>query len=302
MSVDSDAVPVTRLLVQTGPDAQSPDAQSPAAPNRDAPNRDALHPSGPDAIESTESVASVGNAGPADIRAAVDIGACTGEIDTRTGEFFTRMTSRARPSAAGTARLAEEFPHRTRDTRAAHRRRLTETVVSAPGTTIPILERLTRMAVSAHHVTDPMSVPGEITIDLDDSWQAAQSPGCLRLFVSGHGSEGTIAIVLTRFIVDHHTDLSALLDHAPVEARALPDWVEDDVVATPRGFRTEGASLQTGTYLDTGERRFCALRYEVFARGNVAYLVHTTGLVPLRAGREFCREIVTAVSSVRLDD
>ena len=108
--------------------------------------------------------------------------------------------------------------------------------------------------------------------------------------------------MLTRFIVDHHTDLPALLDHAPVEARALPDWVEDDVVTTPRGFRTEGASLQTGTYLDTGERTFCALRYEVFARGNVAYLVHTTGLVPLRAGREFCREIVTAVSSVRLDD
>lgn len=314
MSVDSDAVPVTRLLVQTGPDAPKPDAPNRPPRGGDAPNPDASHLCGTGAVESTESVTPVGDSGPADIRtsdirtpdirAVVDAGACTGEIDTRTGEFFTRMNSRARPSAttAGAARLADEVGHRTRDTRAAHRRRSTESVVCDPGTTIPILERLTRMAVSAHRVTDPMSVPGEIVIDLADSWQTAQSPGCLRLFVAGHGSEGTIAIVLTRFVVDHHTDLTALLDHAPVEARGLPDWVEDDVVTSPRGFRTEGASLQTGTYLDSGERRFCALRYEVFARGNVAYLVHTTGLVPLREGREFCSEVVTAVCSVGLDD
>ena len=307
MSVDSDAVPVTRLLVQTGPDAPDPAVMSESTTLAEP-----IHP--PGAAQDSETTGSADPAECPDDSAGIadstgiaagfadqaDFGAVTGEIDTRTGEFFTRMNRRDRPGATST-RLGGHSAHSPRSAGAARRRRSSEAAraVDAP---VPILDRLTRMAVSAHRVTDPRSVPGEITIDLDDAWQAAQSPGCLRLFVAGNGCEGTIAIVLTRFIVDHHTDLGALLDHAPVEARALPGWDEDDVVTTARGFRTEGASLQTGTYLDLGERRFCALRYEVFARGNVAYLVHTTGIVPLREGRELCREVVAAVSSVGLDD
>ncbi|OBA38130.1 MULTISPECIES: hypothetical protein [Gordonia] len=314
MSVDSDAVPVTRLLVQTGPDAPDPAVKSesttlaePIHPPEAAQASEPTEPADPAECpdDSTGIADSMGIAGSTGIAAGfadqADFGAVTGEIDTRTGEFFTRMNRRDRPGAAST-RTGGHSAHAPRSAGAARRRRSSEAARSAADAPVPILDRLTRMAVSAHRVTDPMSVPGEITIDLDDAWQAAQSPGCLRLFVAGNGCEGTIAIVLTRFIVDHHTDLGALLDHAPVEARALPDWDEDDVVTTARGFRTEGASLQTGTYLDLGERRFCALRYEVFARGNVAYLVHTTGIVPLREGRELCREVVAAVSSVGLDD
>ncbi|WP_431817623.1 hypothetical protein [Gordonia jacobaea] len=298
MSVDSDAVPVTRLLVQTDPD--TPD---PAGLSEQAALTEPIHT--PEAVQAADPYEVAAPAERVDDSTGVadpaDFGACTGEFDTRTGEFFTRMTRRDRPGATST-RLGGHAANAPRSTAATRRRRSAESARSAADAPVPILDRLTRMAVSARRVTDPMSVPGEITIDLDDAWESAQSPGCLRLFVAGNGCEGTIAIVLTRFIVDHHTDLGALLDHAPVEARALPDWDEDDVVTTPRGFRTEGASLQTGTYLDLGERRFCALRYEVFARGNVAYLVHTTGIVPLREGREFCREVVGAVSSVGLDD
>ena len=174
---------------------------------------------------------------------------------------------------------------------------------SAEGDATPILDRLERMSVVASRVTDERSIPGEVLADVDtDVWRSANAPGYLRLFIADHGNEGTIAVVLTRFVVDHGVSVPALIDHAFVEARALPDWHEDEATRTQPGFRTEGSSMQTGTYAGDEQTWFCAIRYAAYRRGNVAYLLHATGTAPAREGKGFRRSIAAAVSSVRFDD
>ncbi|MFW0784152.1 hypothetical protein AAFP35_06485 [Gordonia sp. CPCC 206044] len=169
--------------------------------------------------------------------------------------------------------------------------------------TIPILDRLQRMAVSANRVVDERSVPGEILVDIDaDTWRSATAPGYLRLFIADHGNDGTIAIVLTRFVVDHAVVIGDLIDHAFVEARGLPEWHELEATRTQPGFRNEGSSMQTGTYVGDDQTWYCAIRYAAYRRGNVAYLVHATGTAPAREGATFRTSIAAAVSTVRLDD
>lgn len=168
---------------------------------------------------------------------------------------------------------------------------------------VPILERLERMSISANRVTDECSVPGEVTVELDaDVWRPATAPGYFKLFIADRGNEGTIAIVLTRFIVDHLVDVASLLDHACVETRSLPDWVEQEMTRTSAGYRTEGTSLQTGTYIGDEQTWFCAMRYAAYRRGNVAYLLHAAGTAPAREGAEFRGAIARAVGTVALDD
>ncbi|MDL9947908.1 hypothetical protein QSJ19_20455 [Gordonia sp. ABSL11-1] len=168
---------------------------------------------------------------------------------------------------------------------------------------IPILDRLERMAIAASRVTDERTIPGEILVDVDrDIWRGANAPGYLRLFIADHGNEGTIAIVLTRFVVDHGVSVPGLIDHAFVEARALPEWNENEATRTQPGFRTEGSSMQTGTYAGDEQTWFCAIRYAAYRRGSVAYLLHATGTAPAREGATFRRSIASAVSSVRFDD
>ena len=170
-------------------------------------------------------------------------------------------------------------------------------------TEIPILDRLERMSISANRVADEASIPGEVVVELDrDIWRPATAPGYLKLFIADRGNEGTIAIVLTRFIVDHLVDVSSLLDHACVETRSLPEWDEHEVTRTPAGYRTEGTSLQTGTYLGDDQRWFCAMRYAAYRRGNVAYLLHAAGTAPAREGAEFRGAIARGVGTVALDD
>lgn len=167
----------------------------------------------------------------------------------------------------------------------------------------PILERLERMAVSASRVIDDRSIPGDVLLDAaDDIWRTATAPGYLRLYIADHGGDGTIAVVLTRFIVDHGSEVADLLDHAFVEARTLPDWQEQVADREPAGFRTEGATTQTGTYRSDDETWFCTIRYAAYRRGNVAYLLHATGSAPVREGDDFRRAIATAVRTVRFED
>ncbi|MED5799676.1 LpqN/LpqT family lipoprotein [Gordonia sp. Z-3] len=170
-------------------------------------------------------------------------------------------------------------------------------------TDIPILDRLAQMSVSASRVTDADTIPGEILVDVDDdTWSSVLAPGYLRLYLAGHGHDGTIAIVLTRFVIDHAVAVSELMDHAFVEARSLPEWDESEATRTQPGFRTEGSSVQSGTYVGDDETWFCAIRYAAYRRGNVAYLLHATGTAPAREGAAFRRSITAAVSSVRFDD
>ncbi|MDY6807849.1 MAG: hypothetical protein SW127_02415 [Actinomycetota bacterium] len=173
----------------------------------------------------------------------------------------------------------------------------------APATDIPILDRLAQMSVSASRVTDADTIPGEILVGVDeDTWSSVLAPGYLRLYLAVHGHEGTIAIVLTRFVIDHGVAVCDLMDHAFVEARSLPDWAESEATRTQPGFRTEGSSMQSGTYVGDDETWFCAIRYAAYRRGNVAYLLHATGTAPAREGEAFRRSIAAAVSSVRFDD
>ncbi|AZG48532.1 LpqN/LpqT family lipoprotein [Gordonia insulae] len=191
-------------------------------------------------------------------------------------------------------------PHTFAYDSAARARRLDDPV--QPDAT-PILERLQRMAIVARRVTDELSIPGEVLIDVDtDIWRSATAPGYLRLFIADHGNEGTIAIVLTRFVIDHGVAVPDLIDHAFVEARSLPDWQEAEATRAQPGFRTEGSSMQTGTYVGDDQTWYCAIRYAAYRRGNVAYLLHATGTAPAREGAAFRRSIAAAVSSVRFDD
>ncbi|MGK2317088.1 hypothetical protein [Gordonia rhizosphera] len=168
---------------------------------------------------------------------------------------------------------------------------------------IPILDRLRRMAVSASRVVDERSIPGEVVIDLDAGcWRSTSAAGYLRLFVADHCHDGTIAVVLTRFVVDHPIAVSGLIDHAFTETRSLPDWREQEATRTQPGFRTEGSSMQTGTYLGDDQIWFCALRYAAYRRGNVAYLLHATGTAPAAEPASFRASIAAAVSSVRFED
>ncbi|MFC4745483.1 LpqN/LpqT family lipoprotein [Gordonia hankookensis] len=174
---------------------------------------------------------------------------------------------------------------------------------SHDGDETPILERLERMAVTASRVTDERSIPGEVLIDVDrDVWRRATAPGYLQLFIADHGNDGTVAVVVTRFVVDHGADVSRLIDHAFVEPRALPGWTENEATRTQPGFRTEGSSMQTGTYVGDDQTWYCAIRYAAYRRGNVAYLLHATGTAPAREGDMFRRSIASAVSSVRFED
>ncbi|MYR08902.1 hypothetical protein GTV32_22450 [Gordonia sp. SID5947] len=159
------------------------------------------------------------------------------------------------------------------------------------------------MAVAASRVTDERSIPGEVLIDVDrDIWRRANAAGYLHLFIADHGNDGTVAVVVTRFVVDHGADVSRLIDHAFVEPRALPEWSENEATRTQPGFRTEGSSMQTGTYVGDDQTWYCAIRYAAYRRGNVAYLLHTTGTAPAREGETFRRSIASAVSSVRFED
>ncbi|WP_157226462.1 LpqN/LpqT family lipoprotein [Gordonia soli] len=188
-------------------------------------------------------------------------------------------------------------------TAAARRADARRTAHSSPPREVPILERLGRMAISAHRVADERSVCGEILMDVDrEIWRPARAPGYLDLLIADHGHEGTIAVVLTRFVVDGGADVAGLLDHACVEARDLPEWDEQEVTRAAADFRTEGASLQTGTYVGDGETWFCAIRYAAYRRGNVGYLLHVTGTAPAREGAEFRRAIAATIGSARLDD
>ncbi|MEE3850875.1 LpqN/LpqT family lipoprotein [Gordonia sp. LSe1-13] len=167
----------------------------------------------------------------------------------------------------------------------------------------PILDRLAQMAISASRVTDLETIPGEILVDIDaETWSSVTAPGYLRLFLAGHGHDGTVAVVLTRFLVDHGVIVPDLLDHAFVEARALPAWDESEATRTQPGFRTEGSSMQAGTYIGDDATWFCAIRYAAYRRGNVAYLLHATGTAPAREGAAFRRAIAAVVGSVRFDD
>lgn len=149
----------------------------------------------------------------------------------------------------------------------------------------PLGERLRRMAVSQAKVTDHRSVAGIVRVDVDHAaYQrdpAAARCGLLDRYVAtahaDRGGHDTISIALTRFIVDSSVDVNDLLDHAFVESRGLPGWIEDRADRFPVSNRTEGGTIQAGHWVGPdGRSRYLANKDVLYQRANVVYLLQTS--------------------------
>jgi len=166
------------------------------------------------------------------------------------------------------------------------------------------------MAVSHARVTDPRTVAGDVRLDIETAGfrpdPSGSQLGMFALFTTVQGIEpdfkDNLAIVLTRFVVDSTVDVNDLFDHAFVEARSLADWTEQRADRYPITSRTQGASIQAGSYRDSAGRwLYTVNKYEVYQRANVAYLLQCTGTT-VSQDISTWSTLIDAVSSVRFDD
>lgn len=173
-----------------------------------------------------------------------------------------------------------------------------------------IYERLHRMAVSHARVVDPRTIAGDVRLDVDPA-RFRPDPsgfklGFFALFSAYQGTEtafrDNVAVVLTRFIVDSTVDVNDLFDHAFVEARSLPDWTEQRADRYPITSRTQGASIQAGSFRDpAGQWLYAVSKYELYQRANVACLLQCTGTTSSEDVSTWTA-LIDAVSSARIDD
>ena len=149
----------------------------------------------------------------------------------------------------------------------------------------PLGERLRLMAVSQAKVTDHRSVAGIVRVDVDHAaYQrdpAAARCGLLDRYVAtahaDRGGHDAISIALTRFIVDSSVDVNDLLDHAFVESRSLPGWIEERADRYPISDRTEGGTIHAGHWVGPeGRSRYLVNKNVLYQRANVVYLLQSS--------------------------
>lgn len=173
-----------------------------------------------------------------------------------------------------------------------------------------LYDRLERMAVSQSRVVDRRTLAGDIRIQMDDIGYRADPSGAqlgliglyLEQQVSERGFTDNIAVILTRFVVDATVEVNDLFDHAFAEARALPDWTEQRADRYPISTRTQGATLQAGSYRrDTGTWLYTVNKFEVYQRSNVVYLLQCTGTT-ISMDLAKWSTLIDTVTSARFDD
>lgn len=187
-----------------------------------------------------------------------------------------------------------------------------------------IYDRLIRMAVTQARVVDPRTVTGSIVIDIDaDRWlqdPTAGSLGYFGLYVAKNPPtefRDNVLLAVTRFVVDTDIDVSFLFYNIEREARALPEWMEQDTQfvqaemdPTPALYAEagrhesgcyEGAALQSGCYRDPDAGwLFTATKYVAYQRANVVYLLQCTATSASQES-ETWRELTAVVRSARFE-
>ncbi|MGV9709991.1 LpqN/LpqT family lipoprotein [Gordonia sp. NPDC003424] len=174
---------------------------------------------------------------------------------------------------------------------------------------LTIYDRVALMAVSQARVIDGRTVAGKVHIDLDASWQEQLTDpeaGLLKTFIAADSMPGcfrdNVVVILTRFIVDATVDVNDLLDDAFAEARALPEWMEQRADRSPISDRTEGSTIQSGSFHDPDAGwLFTVTSYVLYQRANVVYLLQCTGTTASTTATDWST-VIKAVQSCRLDD
>jgi len=173
-----------------------------------------------------------------------------------------------------------------------------------------IYDALGSIALSAHRVVNPRSIPGSVEVDLDQQiWREldGHDASCLRLFAARSqqpvpGFRTNLIVVFTRVIVDTGVDLAVLGEHVFTDARRLPDWQEEQAVTWPRAQRHSGWSVQSGVYTDDGRSLYSVTQYALHQRANVGYLLQATGTTTLVERPLFGPVLDKVVPSVNFED
>ncbi|MFE9578438.1 LpqN/LpqT family lipoprotein [Nocardia sp. NPDC006044] len=168
---------------------------------------------------------------------------------------------------------------------------------------------LESLALSTHRVTDPGTIPGRVTIDLDpDTWAEidGRNAGYLNVFAVRHEQSSrfrtNVVVVFTRVIIGQGIDLSGLIEHSFTDSRRLPGWTEEQAEVWPPAGRHSGWSIQTGTYSADGRSLYAVTQYAVYQRGNVGYLLQATGTTTAEQASVFGSLLDKVVRSVNFDD
>ncbi|OUC80952.1 hypothetical protein CA982_00945 [Gordonia lacunae] len=172
-----------------------------------------------------------------------------------------------------------------------------------------LYDRLERMAVVQSRVADPLTLPGDVRIEVDAveyrADPAGAKMGLIALYLAQQAHEGgftdNVTVILTRFIVDATVDINDLFDHAFVEAREFPEWTEQRADRYPISTRTEGATIQAGSHREDGKWLYTVNKFEAYRRGNVAYLLQCTGTT-MSTRLEKWSALNDMVSSAHFDD
>ncbi|EON30620.1 hypothetical protein GTC6_21810 [Gordonia terrae C-6] len=164
------------------------------------------------------------------------------------------------------------------------------------------------MAVVQSRVTDPRTLAGDVQLAIGANYRADPSGtdiGLLGLYFAENPAEplfkDNVALILTRCVVDATVDVNDLFDHAFAEARALSDWTEQRADRFPISTRTQGSTVQAGSYRHNGAWLFTVNKFEAYQRGNVVYLLQCTATT---ASTELATwsTLIDTVVSARFDD
>ncbi|MFC9432629.1 LpqN/LpqT family lipoprotein [Nocardia sp. NPDC057030] len=173
----------------------------------------------------------------------------------------------------------------------------------------PIYAALESLALSTHRVTDPSTIPGSVTLDLDPGTWAeidGRNMGYLNVFAAQHEQPSqfrtNVVVVFTRVIVGQGVDLAGLIGHSFTDSRRLPDWSEQHAEVWPPAGRHSGWSIQCGTYSAAGQLLYTVTQYAVYQRGNVGYLLQATGTTTVEQTPVFGSLLDKVVRSVNFDD